>query len=278
MIDRSTDDAAGTAAESVDLGTDTVTMTVQAHVATITLNRPERLNAITVELLDGLERAWRTAGDRDDVRAVVFTGAGRAFCAGADLDEYLSQPPSLSRLLSPTRDLRPDRGLELRKPVVAAVDGPCLGGGLTLLLAADVRFASSRSTFATPETGWGVLASYGGTQRLMRQIPHSVAMSMLLGGESLDAAQAHHWGLVSHLVDDDAKAGTAATEYARRVAARAPLATQATKELALRSYDMTIADGVRLEDAMVRLLQDTEDAAEGIAAWKARREPRFRGR
>jgi len=261
----------------IDLGTDTVRMEVSENVATISLNRPERLNAITVELLDGLEVAWRLAGERDDVRAVVLTGEGRAFCAGADIDEYLSAPPSLERLLSPSKDLRPDRGLELRKPVIAAVDGPCFGGGLTLLLATDIRFASARSRFATPETGWGVLACYGGTQRLMKQIPHAVAMSMLLGGDVLTADRAHEIGLVSHLVaDGDVRAEAFA--YAKRVAARAPLATQATKELALRSYDLTVDAGVRLEDAMVRLLQDTEDAGEGIAAWRERREPRFQGR
>jgi len=262
-------------AETIELGTSTVTMRVDDHVATVTLNRPNRLNALTVELLNGLERAWRSAGERDDVRAVVLTGGGRAFCAGADIDEYLSAPSSLERLLRPDLDLRPDRGLELRKPVIAAVDGPCLGGGLTLLMATDVRFASRRSRFATPETGWGILASFGGTQRLLRQVPHSVGMSMLLGGEELDAEQAHQWGLVSHLVDGDVVA--AATAYARRIAARAPLAVQATKELALRSYDMTVADGVRLEDVMVRLLQNTDDAAEGIQAWQQKRAPRYTG-
>lgn len=263
--------------DTVDLGTDTVLMSVADRVATVTLNRPDRRNALTVELLDGLERAWRVADDRTDVRALVLTGTGEAFCAGADIDQYLSEPPSLDRLLSPYRDLRPDRGLDLRKPVVAAVDGPCLGGGLTLLLATDIRFASSRSTFATPETGWGVLACYGGTQRLLRQIPHSVGMSMLLGGERLDGDRAHAVGLVSHLVPDGESVLDAAQTYARRIADRAPLATRATKELALRSYDMTIADGIRLEDAVVRLLQDTADAAEGIAAWRDRRAPDYTG-
>ncbi|MEU8359983.1 enoyl-CoA hydratase/isomerase family protein [Nonomuraea sp. NPDC048882] len=265
-----------TASRKIDLGTLTVRMDVREHVATITLNRPERLNALTFELLDGLERAWRHASEDEDVRVVVFTGEGRAFCAGADIDDYLSAPVPVGRLLSPYADLRPDRGLELRKPVVAAVDGVCYGGGLTLLLAADIRFASVRSRFATPETGWGVLACYGGTQRLIRQIPHAVAMSMLLGGEVLDAEAAHRYGLVSHLVEGDAR--TEAEAYARRIAARAPLATQSTKELALRAYDTSIADGVRLEDIMVRLLQDSEDAKEGIAAWQEKREPRFRGR
>jgi len=264
--------------EVIDLGTDTVMMNVAGPVATIALNRPERLNALTVELLTGLERAWRLADERRHIRAVVFTGTGRAFCAGADIDEYLSQPPSVERLLSPTSDMRPDRGLELRKPVIAAVTGPCFGGGLTLLLATDIRFAGPDARFATPETNWGVLASFGGTQRLMRQVPHSVAMAMLLGGEELTAADAHRWGLVSHVVVDGDSVLAAATDYAHRIAARAPLATQATKELALRAHDIPLADGIRLEDTMVRLLQDTEDAAEGIAAWREGREPRYTGR
>jgi E-phenylitaconyl-CoA hydratase len=262
---------------AIDLGTSSVRMQREGLVAVVTLDRPERLNTITLDMLDGLERAWTIAGQDDDIRAVVLTGSGRAFCAGADIDEYLSAPPTLRDLLDPSKDLRPDRGLILRKPVIAAVDGPCLGGGLTLLLASDIRFASAPSTFATPETGWGVLACYGGTQRLTRQIPHAVAMSMLLGGDTLSGEEALRCGLVSHLVEQ----GTvleAATAYAHRIAARAPLAMQATKELALRSYDMTIDDGVRLEDALVRLLQDTDDAAEGIAAWKGRRDPEYRGR
>jgi E-phenylitaconyl-CoA hydratase len=264
------------AVEDLDLGTQTVLMRIEEQVGVITLNRPERLNALTFELLDGLERAWRIADERDDVRAVVFTGAGRAFCSGADIDDYLSDPVGLQRLLSPLADLRPDRGLELRKPVIAAVDGVCFGGGLTLLLATDIRFASARSRFATPETSWGVLASFGGTQRLMRQIPHSVALSMLLGGDILDAEGAQRHGLVSHVIDGDVRAEAIA--YARTVAQRAPLAVQATKELALRAYDTSLADGIRMEDLMVRLLQDTDDAKEGIAAWQEKRAPRFQGR
>lgn len=274
------DDAETATADRVevyDLGTPTVTMQRDGYVATVTLNRPDRLNAITVELLDGLERAWRIAGDRAEIRVVVLTGAGRAFCAGADIDEYLSAPPTLDRLLNPLRDLRPDRGLDLRKPVVAAVDGPCLGGGLTLLLATDIRFATPRSTFGTPETGWGVLACYGGTQRLVRQIPYAVAMSMLVGGERLDAQDAHRVGLVSHLTEPGA-ARAAAQDYAQAIALRAPLATQATKELALRAHDLPLEAGIRLEDTMVRLLQDTADAAEGIAAWQQSRAPRYQGR
>lgn len=266
-----------TTSEDYDLDTPTVTMQRDGHVATVTMNRPDRLNALTVDLLGGLERAWQVAGDREEIRVVVLTGAGRAFCAGADIDEYLSEPPALSRLLDPSRDLRPDRGLDLRKPVVAAVDGPCLGGGLTLLLATDVRFATVRSTFGTPETGWGVLACYGGTQRLMRQIPHAVAMSMLLGGERISGEHAHRVGLVSHLAEPGDALG-AARAYATSIAARAPLATQATKELALRAHDLPLEAGIRLEDTMVRLLQDTADAAEGIAAWRESRAPRYEGR
>ncbi|MBK0418812.1 enoyl-CoA hydratase/isomerase family protein [Leucobacter sp. CSA1] len=262
-------------AEHLELGTPTVLMRIEDQVGIITLNRPERLNALTFELLDGLERAWRIASDRADVRVVVFTGAGRAFCAGADIDEYLSDPVDLQRLLAPFADLRPDRGLELRKPVIAAVDGVCFGGGLTLLLATDIRFASARSRFATPETGWGVLASFGGTQRLLRQIPHAVALSMLLGGDVLQAEDAIRHGLVSHVVEGDVRAQAIA--YAKTVAERSPLAAQATKELALRAYDTTLSDGIRMEDLMVRLLQDTEDAKEGIAAWQEKRAPRFRG-
>jgi E-phenylitaconyl-CoA hydratase len=260
-----------------DLGTAAVSLEVADGIATITLRRPERRNALGPELLGGLARAWTRVRDDDDVRAAVLAGEGPVFCAGADLDELLTAPPDLAELLAPALGLRPDRGIELRKPVVAAVGGPCLGGGLTLLLATDIRFAAPEARFATPEVGWGVLASCGGTQRLVQQVPWTAAMHLLLSGEQIDAAEALRIGLVNRVVPG-ADLMTTARDCAARIARLAPLAVQATKELALRAHDTGTAEGLRLEDLMVRLLQDTDDAAEGLRAWRERRTPRYSGR
>lgn len=266
-----------TTAAAVDLGTQTVSLTLADRVATVSLNRPARYNALNPELLAGLEQAWTRARDDDEILAVVLTGEGRAFCAGADLDELLTEPPTLRELLGPALGLRPDRGLELRKPVIAAVNGLCMGGGMTILLATDVRFAAPQARFATPEVGWGVLASCGGTQRLVQQVGHTAAMHLLLSGEQIDAEEARRIGLVNRVVPADDLLATAQA-FAAKVAGQAPLAVQATKELAVRAHDVGIEEGLRLEDLMVRLLQDTDDAAEGLRAWSERRPPRYTGR
>lgn len=251
---------------------------VDGAVARITLNRPQSHNALTLESMRLLEEYSDRARHDDAVRAVVLTGAGeRAFCAGADLRDMAPSPPSLQQLLNPDHALRPDEGLALSKPVVAAVNGHCLGGGLTLLLATDIRIAVPHATFGLPEAGWGLLASCGGTQRLVRQLPHAVAMDMLLRGTRLDAESAARWVLVNELAAPAELLATA-VEAAQEIAARAPLAVQATKELALRSHDVTTETGLRLEAVLVRLLQHTEDAGEGVRAWTERRPPRYEGR
>jgi E-phenylitaconyl-CoA hydratase len=255
-----------------------VTYVRDGPVAIVTLNRPDRLNALNAELLEALRTVWESARDDQEVRAVVLTGAGeRAFCAGADLRDMAPVLPSLADLLNPDHALRPDEGLQLYKPVIAAVNGHCLGGGLTLLLATDIRVTVPEATFGLPEAGWGILASCGGTQRLVRQIPRAIAMEMLLSGRRLDGEEAARWGLVNQVVR---RAGLldAAMDIARRVAGLAPLAVQATKELAVNSHDMPTATGLRLEATLVRLLQGSDDAREGALAWAQRRPPRYQGR
>jgi E-phenylitaconyl-CoA hydratase len=170
-----------------------------------------------------------------------------------------------------------NRGLEVYKPVIAAVNGYCLGGGMTLLLATDIRIAAEHASFGVAEVKRGIIAGNGGTQRILAQLPHAIAMELLLTGDRIDAARAERWGLVNRVVPMDELLGTA-MDYARRIAANAPLAVQATKELALRSRDLDLAGGLRLEQTVNRLLQFTADAKEGPAAFAEKREPRFEGR
>lgn len=247
-------------------------------IATITMNRPERLNALDAEAYAALSAAWQRARDDQDVRVVVVTGAGeKSFTTGADLKSFVGNPPGLEEFWLTQKDQLLNRGLEFWKPVIAAVNGYCLGGGMTLLFATDLRIAATHATFSLAEVKRGILPANGGTQRVMRQLPHAVAMEMLLTGDSITAETAERWGLVNAVVPADRLMDTA-RDYARRVARNAPLALQAIKELALRSNDLDLVSGLRMEQTVSRLLKFTDDAVEGPAAFREKREPDFRGR
>jgi enoyl-CoA hydratase/carnithine racemase len=170
-----------------------------------------------------------------------------------------------------------NRGLEVWKPVISAINGYCLGGGVTLMLATDIRIAASHATFNLAEVKRGVIAGNGGTQRIMSQVPYAIGMEILLTGDSFNAATAERWGLVNKVVPMDQLLPTA-MEYARRIAANAPLAVQAAKELAIRSRDLDLQSGLRLERLVGRMLQNTEDVVEGTQAFAEKRPPQFKGR
>lgn len=229
-------------------------------VAQITINRPEKMNAMDQATYDALSEAWIQVRDDKNVRAAVITGAGdRAFCAGADLKARVSQFEDVDDFWMTQRSQLLNRGLEIWKPVVAAVNGYCLGGGMTLMLATDIRIASESARFGVPEVPRGLLPGNGGTQRILEQVPHAVGMEMLLLGEQFDAETAATWGLVNKVVPQDSVLDTA-LEYASRLAALPTLAAQAAKEMALRSRDMDRNTGFRIEMTMLRMLQQTQDA------------------
>ena len=247
-------------------------------VALITLNRPERMNAMDADAYRALSECWVRVRDDDDIRAAVITGAGeRAFTTGADLKSFVTDPGDLSGFWLTQKEQLLNRGLEVYKPIIAAVNGYCLGGGMTLLLATDIRVAADHASFGLAEVKRGIIAGNGGTQRVLSQLPYAVAMELLLTGDRFDAAMAERWGLVNRVVPL-ADLMETAMEYATRIAANAPLAVQASKELALRSRDMDLVSGLRMEQAMNRLLQFTDDAKEGPAAFAERREAQFVGR
>src|SRR5438552_10899296 len=247
-------------------------------VCTIVINRPERLNAMDAEHYQLLSQAWSRVRDDSGIRVAIVTGAGdRSFSTGADIKSFLTGPAPYSEMWLTQRDQLLNRGLEVWKPVIAAVNGYCLGGGMTLMLATDIRVASENATFSVAEVKRGVIPGNGGTQRLLRQLPHATAMDMLLTGEAIDAQTAERWGLVNKVVPPERLLDTA-MEYARRIAANAPLAVQAAKELALRGRDLDLASGLRLEQVMNRMLMATEDAREGPAAFAEKRPAQFKGR
>lgn len=251
---------------------------LQEGVAVITINRPERLNAMDAEAYHALSEAWGQVRDDSDVRVAVITGAGeRSFTTGADIKSFIGSAPELSEFWLTQKALLLNRGLELWKPVIAAVNGYCLGGGMTLLLATDIRVAAEHATFGVTEVQRGVMAANGGTQRLLAQVPHAIGMELLLTGRKIDAATAERWGLVNQVVPM-ARLMETAMKYATEIAGNAPLAVQATKEMALRSRDMDLSTGLRMEQAINRILQSTEDVQEGVAAFAEKRPARFRGR
>jgi len=251
---------------------------ISDHVATITINRQERMNAMDGDTYAALSQAWQQVRDDNEIRAAVVTGAGpRSFSAGADLKSFISAPGDLSTFWKTQDNQLLNRGLEVHKPVIAAVNGFCLGGGMTLLLATDIRLAAPHATFALSEVKRGLLPANGGTQRILEQLPYPIAMEMLLLGEPIDAETAQRWGLITKIVPAD-ELMSAARDYADRLAALPPLAVQACKELAVRARDMDRASGFRLEQTMLRMLQFTEDATEGISAFSERRPPHYLGR
>ncbi|MGQ3215189.1 MAG: enoyl-CoA hydratase/isomerase family protein [Shinella sp.] len=247
-------------------------------IATITINRPDRMNALDRAHYAELSRVWVEVRDNPYIRCVIVTGAGeKSFCAGADIKDVIGAKEELQGLWQ-TQDMPLlNRGLELWKPVIAAVNGYCLGGGMTLLLATDIRVASVNAEFAVAEVKRGIVAGLGGTQRLVRQIGYAHAMEMLLTGDSIDAETAERRGLINRVVPASELMSTA-WRYAETIAQNAPLAVQATKELAMRARDMSLQDGLRTEQLLNSLLQrNSTDVTEGRAAFIEKRAPEFRG-
>lgn len=247
-------------------------------IALITMNRPEKLNALDADHYRMLSEAWERVRDDPAVRVAIITGAGeKSFCAGADIKAWIGRDVELSELWLTQKGQLLNRGLEVWKPVIAAVNGLAIGGGTTLLLATDIRVAVAEATFGVAEVKRGVIAGNGGTQRIAKQLPHCIAMEMLLVGNTITAATAERWGLINSIVPRD-KLMDVAYDYARKIAANAPLAVQACKELAIRSLDLDLAQGLRLEQMTSHILQRSEDVKEGRAAFAEKRAPKFQGR
>jgi len=250
---------------------------VEDGIAVITLNRPEKRNAFDAEHYRMLSEAWTRVRDDPSIRVAIITGAGdKAFSSGADLKSFVGRSVPMSEHWLTQKDQLLNRGLEIWKPVIAAVNGYCLAGGMTLMLATDIRIAVPTATFSLAEVKRGIIAGNGGTQRTAAQLPYAIAMELLLTGDSLDAATAERWGLVNRVVPPEQLMPTA-LDYARRIAANAPLAVQAAKELAVRAPEMGLTTGLRMEQFVNRMLAGTEDTREGTAAFAEKRAPRFKG-
>jgi enoyl-CoA hydratase/carnithine racemase len=245
----------------------------------ITLNRPDVMNALSIEVRRKLIEAWQEFRDDDDAWVAIISGAGdRAFSAGADLKEMASLPPAqIADLWEGTPPVLGIRGIELWKPVIAAINGFCLAGGLELAMSCDMRVATENSTFGLAEVTRAIIPGAGGTQRLPRLMPLAIAMEMLLCGKRIDAQEAYRFGLINRIVPPGQHLA-AAEEIARTILGNGPLAVRAIKESALRGLEMSLEDGFRLEGLLSRLIRDTEDAKEGPRAFAEKRPPAYRGR
>lgn len=255
------------------------------HVATLTFNRPEAMNAMDPDTYKQLSDAWIEVRDNPEIWVAVITGANnperppekQAFTAGADLKKTIPQSSELWHFWQTQEDQILNRGLEVWKPVIAAVNGFCLAGGMTLLFATDIRIASEHATFGISEVKRGILPGNGGTQRAVHQLPYPVAMELLLVGDALTAQEALKYGLVNRVVPHE-QLMPATMEIAEKLAANPPLAVRAIKELAIRSQHLPLYDGLRLEQAIQSVLRQSEDAKEGPRAFAEKRAPVYQGR
>lgn len=244
------------------------------HVAIVTMNRKEALNAMDDEMMEQLSEAWMDVRDDRDIWVAIITGAGKtAFSVGGDLKTFLPRitETDLRDLQSDTRPLNAVlRGFDLWKPVIAAVNGFCLGGGFEMLLGTDIRVASETATFAVMEPTWALFPGGGTTVRLPRQIPFCRAMEMLLTANQVTAQEALEIGLVNKVVPRE-ELMPAAMQYAEKLCSNGPLAVQAIKESVLRGLALDAAYSI--ERLMSWIIFDTEDAKEGPRAFMEQRKP-----
>jgi enoyl-CoA hydratase len=251
-------------------------VSVQDRIATLTVNRPDKLNALNAALIAELGDAIEELQSRDDVAGVILTGAGRAFVAGADIGE-LSQATALAGKRLARRGQEIFRRFETSaKPTVAAVNGFALGGGCELAMACQIRIAAESAKFGQPEVKLGLVPGYGGTQRLPRLVGRGRALQLLLTGEMIDAQEAFRIGLVNRVVAADQLLPTA-TGMIQQMLANAPLAVAACIDMVDRGLEMSLDDALMLEATTFGVLIATSDTAEGTRAFLEKRPPRFTG-
>lgn len=257
----------------------------KGNTGTVTLNRPQALNAIDSQLSRELVDIFEKIDDDDDLRAVIVTGAGgRAFSVGMDIKELVDAAEGVDdqqTLMDIRRRLwnhNPCKRLaSSSKPTIAAIQGLALGGGLELALACDIRVASDEAKFGFPEVHLGIIPAWGGTQRLPRIVGRAKAIEMILTGETIDAGEAYRTELVSKIVPAH-KLLTTATAIASKLSSNAPIAIRLAREAVARGLDMTIDQALRVETDLYVLLQTTEDRSEGLRSFAEKRRPKFTGR
>lgn len=251
----------------------------EGALAWVVLNRPGQINAINDDIRSGVPEALRTLDADPEVHIIAIRGAGeRGFCAGADIKEQRAPETAVEV----RRRMQGARWIEaidaVQKPVIAAVHGYCMGGGMELALACDIRYAAPDAVFCLPETALGLIPGGGGTQRLPRVVGPGRAMDLLLTGERLDAREAHAFGLVTRVARDAASLIDEVRAFALKIAARAPAATLSVKRAARAACDLELRQGLDLELDLFAMLKPSADAQEAALAFREKRIPQFTGR
>ncbi len=250
----------------------------KGSLAVVTVNRPEKLNAINRETFYELRSAFQAVESDEEVRVAILTGAGeKAFAAGADIEELARLSPTEARDLSRLGQSVMEGIARLQKPVIAAVNGYALGGGLELALCCDFRIASENAKLGLPEVSLGLIPGYAGTQRLPRLVGKGRALEMIMTGDHIPAEEAARTGLVNRVVPL-AELMPTCEKIASRIASRGPVAVRFAKEAVNRGLDGTLEEGSWLEQALFGLLWTTEDMKEGCSAFLEKRKPEFKGR
>jgi enoyl-CoA hydratase len=255
---------------------DNVLYEVKGPMALVTINRPDKHNAISLATLDELHAAVTAAALDDSVRVITITGAGeKAFASGSDLDEVLHR--DLRRALEPIVQGLADQLERTPKPTIAAINGICMGGGLEVALGCDLRICAPHARFATPEGKLGIIPGGGATARLPRIVGRSWGMEMLLMGEPIDAERALQIGLVTRIVEQ-AELIDEASRMASHLAGFAPFVPRTMKAMVNFGMEASLAGALMLEKYAQGALVQTEDKTEGISAFLAKRDPEFKGR
>ncbi len=256
---------------------ETITVEIRGKVAILTINRPDKLNALNRQVhTEGVAALTELRKD-NSVRVLIITGAGeKSFIAGADISEFEGQTPVTQR------DNFHEKSLfnsidQFPKPVIAMVNGFCLGGGNELAMACDLRICSENARFAQPEINLGIICGGGGTQRLTHLVGEGRSMEMVLTGDMIDAATAERFGLVNHVYPaDQLEAET--MKLAEKIAEKAPIALQLSKEAVKFASRSNLDEGLRREVDLFAICFSTEDKTEGVAAFLEKRKPIFNGR
>jgi enoyl-CoA hydratase len=252
---------------------------LRGHVLIVTMNRPDKRNALSAPMMAIMREAWDRVDSDPQVRVCILTGAGGAFCAGADLKAMTASPPGdsfASGAFDPSVIEPLLKGRRLTKPLIAAVEGAAIAGGTEILQATDIRVAGRSARFGVSEARWGLFPLGGSAVRLVRQIPYTVAADLLLTGRHITAAEALAVGLVGHVVEDGHALATA-LEIADVIAANGPVAVQAILRTIRDTEGMAESDAFALEAKLGMAVFASEDAKEGPRAFTDKRKPDFRG-